>query len=217
MNVALAHLLALVVLGLGGPAPAAPAPDAPAPVPAPAEGAAPAQGAGTWPLSPTPEVVAGFDPPETRYAAGHRGVDLLGSTGQPVRAALAGTVTFAGRLAGRGVVVVAHGPTRTTYEPVTASVGVGDLVASGQRIGSLELFGSHCWPRSCLHWGLVEGDTYLDPLTLVGAGPVRLLPLFSDLPTAPTPLGIPGPVGRETGGLTPSSPRPPLLLAGSGR
>lgn len=219
MNVALAHLLALVVLGLGGPAPVpGPVPvPGPTPVPVSTEGAAPAQGAGTWPLSPTPEVVADFDPPETRYAAGHRGVDLLGSTGQPVRAARAGTVTFAGRLAGRGVVVVAHGPTRTTYEPVTASVAVGDLVASGQRIGSLELFGSHCWPRSCLHWGLVEGDTYLDPLTLVGAGPVRLLPLFSDLPTAPTPLGSPGSVGRETAGVTASAAPPPHVLAGSGR
>ena len=77
---------------------------------------------GVWPLRPTPEVVAGFDPPDSPYGAGHRGVDLAGSVGQVVHTALAGRVTFAGSIAGRGVVVVDHGPTRTTYEPVTATV-----------------------------------------------------------------------------------------------
>ena len=131
---------------------------------------------GGWPLRPEPEVVAGFAPPPVTWAAGHRGVDLLGRPGQPVRAAKAGTVTFAGRIAGRGIVVVSHGDTRTTYEPVAASVGRGDVVGAGAVLGRLELLGSHCLPRACLHWGLVRGETYLDPLTLVGRGPVRLVP-----------------------------------------
>jgi murein DD-endopeptidase MepM/ murein hydrolase activator NlpD len=147
----------------------------------------PAPEAAVWPLSPRPELVEGFSPPEEEWGAGHRGVDLLGSAGQSVRAAQAGTVTFAGLLAGRGVVVVTHGSTRTTYEPVDAVVAVGDHVRAGQRIGTLGTFGSHCWPRSCLHWGLLEGETYLNPLTLVGAGPVRLLPLYSAFPGASTP------------------------------
>ncbi|GAB2880553.1 M23 family metallopeptidase [Nocardioides pacificus] len=137
---------------------------------------------GTWPLDPEPEVVERFDPPDTPYGAGHRGVDLLGSVAQPVRAALAGHVSYAGRLAGRGVVTVTHGETRTTYQPVTATVAVGDPVAAGERIGALELAGSHCFPRVCLHWGWIRGDTYLDPLLLVGGGPVRLLPQWGDLP-----------------------------------
>ncbi|GEP36945.1 hypothetical protein NPS01_06080 [Nocardioides psychrotolerans] len=137
---------------------------------------------GVWPLAPDPEVVATFDPPDSAYGAGHRGVDLAARSGQPVRAALAGTVTFAGTLAGRGVVVVGHGPTRTTYEPVTATVALGESVARGGRIGTLQLPGSHCFPRACLHWGWIEGETYLDPLRLVGGGPVRLLPLWRDLP-----------------------------------
>lgn len=132
---------------------------------------------GTWPLGPSHQVVRGFDPPSAPWAAGHRGVDLLGAPGQEVRAAEAGTVTFAGTLAGRGVVVVDHGERRTTYEPVTAAVVVGQQVAAGAVIGHLELAMSHCFPRACLHWGLIDGDTYLNPLTLVGAGPVRLLPL----------------------------------------
>jgi hypothetical protein len=85
-------------------------------------------------------------------------------------------------LAGRGVVVVDHGDTRTTYEPVTADVRVGNVVAAGGPIGSLQLAGSHCFPRACLHWGWLRGETYLDPLDLVGGGPVRLLPLWRDAP-----------------------------------
>ena len=138
----------------------------------------PAPSRGVWPLRPRPAVVAGFDPPAARWSAGHRGVDLAGTPAAPVHSSLAGRVTFAGRIAGRGVVVVSHGRTRTTYEPVTAGVAVGDRVRAGAVIGRLQLFGSHCFPRWCLHWGLVEGrDRYLDPLTLVGAAPVRLLPL----------------------------------------
>jgi len=144
----------------------------------PASGAAPGTDpVGRWPLQPEPEVVSAFDPPPTPYAAGHRGVDLLGVAGQPVRAGLPGQVSFAGSIAGRGVVVVAHGPTRTTYEPVAASVTVGTAVAAGQPLGVLQAAPSHCAPRTCLHWGWIEGETYLDPLRLVGAGPVRLLPL----------------------------------------
>ncbi len=133
---------------------------------------------GAWPLQPQPNVVRGFDPPAVTWGSGHRGVDLLGHLGQRVRAAMAGTVTFAGVLAGRGVVVVSHGATRTTYEPVTASVEVGGRVAKGATLGRLSFFGSHCLPRACLHWGWLQGETYLDPLRLVGGGPVRLLPLW---------------------------------------
>jgi murein DD-endopeptidase MepM/ murein hydrolase activator NlpD len=147
---------------------------------------------GVWPLAPEPAVVRGFDPPDSPYGAGHRGVDLLGRPGQPVRAALAGTVTYAGLLAGRGVVVVSHGATRTTYQPVTASVAVGQALARGDPVGSLALSGSHCFPRACLHWGWVAGSTYLDPLRLVGAGPVRLLPLWRDEPATASRVATTG-------------------------
>ena len=140
---------------------------------------------GVWPLQPPTEVVRPFDPPDSPYGAGHRGVDLLGHVGQPVLSALPGTVSWAGSLAGRGVVVVDHGATRTTYEPVSATVPVGTPVAAGTPVGTLELAGSHCFPRACLHWGWLEGETYLDPLRLVGGGPVRLLPLWRETPLRP--------------------------------
>jgi murein DD-endopeptidase MepM/ murein hydrolase activator NlpD len=142
---------------------------------------------GVWPLAPRPEVVRGFDPPDAPWGAGHRGVDLLGRAGEPVRSALAGRVSWSGVLAGRGVVVVDHGLTRTTYEPLDARVSVGTAVAAGDRIGRLAAVGSHCLPRACLHWGWIEGDIYLDPLRLVGAAaPVRLLPLSPDGPDVPS-------------------------------
>jgi murein DD-endopeptidase MepM/ murein hydrolase activator NlpD len=145
---------------------------------------------GSWPLQPRPEVVEGFDPPSSTWGAGHRGVDLAGSIGQPVHAALGGRISFAGTIAGKAVVVVDHGPTRTTYEPVTAALTVGDRVAEGDPIGTLVLPGSHCFPAACLHWGWIEGETYLDPLRLVGAGPVRLVPL-AGLAAASSPLPTP--------------------------
>jgi hypothetical protein len=135
---------------------------------------------GVWPLQPTPRVVRGFEPPGSAWGAGHRGVDLAGSPGQVVHTALAGRVVFAARLAGRGVVVVDHGSTRTTYEPVDAAVLVGDILARGQPLGTLELAGSHCRPGACLHWGWKRGTTYLDPLLLIGGGPIVLLPLWGE-------------------------------------
>lgn len=165
----LAPLLALAWLLTPGPAPADPG-HAEDPV-------------GVWPLQPAPEVITRFDPPDTPYGAGHRGVDLAGRVRQVVRSALPGRVRFAGMIAGRGVVVVGHGDTRTTYEPVSGTVTVGDRVAAGDPIGRLQQFGSHCLPRSCLHWGWLRGETYLDPLRLVGDGPVRLLPLWRELPS----------------------------------
>lgn len=133
---------------------------------------------GAWPLDPRPDVAEGFDPPDMPWGSGHRGVDLAGRVGQVVRSALPGVVTFAGRIAGRGVVTVTHGALRTTYEPVTASVEVGDPVERAAAIGTLELYGSHCLPAACLHWGARRGEQYVDPLALVGAAPrpVRLLP-----------------------------------------
>jgi murein DD-endopeptidase MepM/ murein hydrolase activator NlpD len=138
-----------------------------------------APGPAVWPLEPRPAVVARFDPPDSPWGSGHRGVDLLGRPGQQVHTALAGTVSFAGTLAGRGVVVVDHGATRTTYEPVAAAVGVGSEVGTGAVIGTLETGTSHCFPRTCLHWGLLRGDEYLDPLSLLGEAPVRLLPFLT--------------------------------------
>ena len=150
-----------------------------------------------WPLRPQAEVVRSFEPPAGTYAAGHRGVDLAGTVGTQVMSVADGVVRFAGMVAGKGVVVVDHGAERSTYQPVAASVGRGETVAAGEVIGRLQLGGSHCWPEACLHLGRVAGELYLDPLALLGGGPVRLLPLDAPLPPGlprgPPPGGAPSP------------------------
>lgn len=174
------------------------------------QAAAAPQGGWTWPLDVrTPvTVVRGFDPPATAYGAGHRGVDLAGMPGAPVLAAGSGRVSYAGLLAGRGVLVVVHGELRTTYEPVTATVSVGQPVEVGEPIGNLDAGHGGCPEAACLHWGLRRGETYLNPLSVVGAGPVRLLPLGG-------PLGTNGAASdRATGAGSPSRARDAPAAAG---
>jgi murein DD-endopeptidase MepM/ murein hydrolase activator NlpD len=137
-----------------------------------------------WPLSPLPAVVHAFDPPDSPYGAGHRGVDLAGSVGQPVYAIGDGQVTYAGVLAGRWVIVVTHGALRSTYEPVASGVRVGESVRAGEQIGTLTSVGSHCAPQACLHLGVLSGAEYLDPLSLLGPAVIRLKPMSGD-PTSP--------------------------------
>ncbi|MHA3703559.1 peptidoglycan DD-metalloendopeptidase family protein [Jatrophihabitans sp. YIM 134969] len=122
-------------------------------------------------------VLRGFDDVGP-YAPGHRGVDLRAGPGGAVLAAGAGVVTFAGPVAGRGVVTVLHADgVRTSYEPLTPAVAAGAVVAAGTVLGRLE--GAHgSFPAGAvLHWGARLGERYLDPLTLLAPlGPVRLLP-----------------------------------------
>jgi len=123
-------------------------------------------------------VLRRFEPPPTPYSAGHRGVDLGAPRRSLVLAASAGRVSFAGRVAGRGVVVIAHGDgIRTEYEPVVPLVSAGQVVTGGQPVGRVR--GTHDGqpPDRCLHWGARRGNEYIDPLLLLRAlGPVRLLP-----------------------------------------
>ncbi|MET0491941.1 MAG: peptidoglycan DD-metalloendopeptidase family protein [Actinoplanes sp.] len=131
-----------------------------------------------WPVQDA-RVVRRFDPPPRPWLAGHRGVDLSGSPGAAIRAAGAGTIVYAGDVAGRGVVSVSHsGGLRTTYEPVVVQgLSVGESVAAGQEIGRLTDGHPGCPEAACLHWGLRRAGDYLDPLVLLGLGRVRLLPL----------------------------------------
>ena len=131
-----------------------------------------------WPLPAPHHVERGFDPPPRPWLAGHRGVDLTGAAGEPVLAAGAGVVAFAGRVALVPVLSIRHPDgLLTTYQPVRSALHAGDRVAAGQRIGRLVEAGSHCAPAACLHWGLRRGVDYLDPLSLLHLNPVRLLPL----------------------------------------
>lgn len=131
-------------------------------------------------VAPVPEpvvVLRPFAPPATPYGPGHLGADLRATDDAPVRAAGEGTVTFAGQVAGRGVVVLAHADgIRTEYEPVRPAVRAGARVPRGQVIGRLAGRHRGC-AVACLHWGARRGDRYVDPLSLLRPlGPVVLLP-----------------------------------------
>ncbi len=130
-----------------------------------------------WPLPGGPAVVRRFDPPPRPWLPGHRGVDLAGNPGEPVLAAGPGRISFAGPVAGTAVVSIRHpGGLLTTYQPVRATVRVGEQVDAGDRIGILLPGHPGCPAAACLHWGLRQGHEYLDPLALLGIGQVRLLP-----------------------------------------
>jgi murein DD-endopeptidase MepM/ murein hydrolase activator NlpD len=130
--------------------------------------------------SPLPgwlDVVRPFDPPATRFGPGHLGVDLRAHSAEVVYAAGAGVVSFAGSVAGRGVVVVTHPDgIRTEYEPVRPLVRSGTRVRAGQLIATVRGVHKGC-AGTCLHWGARRGDRYINPLDLLRPlGPVVLLP-----------------------------------------
>jgi murein DD-endopeptidase MepM/ murein hydrolase activator NlpD len=135
-----------------------------------------------WPLRPPPTVTRVFDAPSPNWQRGHRGVDLAGVPDQPVYAAGPATVVFAGTLAGRAVVSLAHaGGLRTSYEPVEPVVQVGQLVDSSTALGRLLPGHAGCPAAACLHWGAMWGPAsradYVDPLGLLASTVVRLKPL----------------------------------------
>ncbi|XSS53519.1 M23 family metallopeptidase [Propionibacteriaceae bacterium Y1923] len=152
-------------------------------------------------------VLRAFQRPLTQYGPGHRGVDLAAGIGQPVRAGAAGVVTFAGMVAGRGVVTINHGNgVDTTYEPLHAQVTTGARVEAGELLGTLSS-GGH---GTGLHWGLRRGGQYYDPMlhlaaTASSSGPVRLLPLSAE-PRPPQAALVPQPGGAAGGGIPVSGP-----------
>lgn len=121
-----------------------------------------------------------FEAPEHEYGPGHRGTDLPVADGAVVVAPTTGTLTFAGPVAGRPVVVLQHDDgLLTSLEPVRTTLPRGSRVRPGDPVGQVARPPGyeHC-PDACLHWGLrVDGD-YVDPWAWLGrGGPVRLLPV----------------------------------------
>jgi murein DD-endopeptidase MepM/ murein hydrolase activator NlpD len=130
-----------------------------------------------WPTDPA-NVLRGFEAPDGPYGPGHRGVDLEVARDQVVTAPQDGTVTFVGMIAGTPVVVVGHGELRSTFQPVRSTLPRGAVVRRGEVIGTTADGFPHC-DRSCVHWGVLRGDEYLDPAALIAPRPARLLPYWS--------------------------------------
>jgi murein DD-endopeptidase MepM/ murein hydrolase activator NlpD len=159
-------LSATFMLGVAGPATAVTGP-----------------GRGFHPPLPLPlAVVRGFAPPVHPWESGNRGVDLAAFVGERVYAATPGAVLYAGELAGRGVISIRDGTLRTTYEPVDPVVHAGDLVTQGELIGYVSDVLDNCGPPgSCLHWGALRTNVYVDPMGLLRAPAIRLLPIWTAL------------------------------------
>ncbi|MBO9569522.1 MAG: M23 family metallopeptidase [Cellulomonas iranensis] len=137
----------------------------------------PAPPAAYRPPVEAPVVVRAFAPPPRPWLPGHRGVDVAAAAGAPVLAPADGVVTFAGRVVDRGVVTVLHPDgRRSSLEPVSATVAVGQAVLAGDALGVVagSPHGTEGGPG--VHWGVREGDVYVDPWDLLpGRGPVVLL------------------------------------------
>lgn len=141
-----------------------------------------------WPVDGV--VTRGFDPPDERWDAGHRGIDIVGVIGEPVRAAADGVVAWVGDIGGVAMVTVKHADgLRTTYQPVTARVVEGEPVFGGETIGTLG--GGH-GDGSSLHLGLRRGDAYLDPTPwlLRGIASLPRVRLLGDSARLPTGMGL---------------------------
>ena len=184
------------------------------------------------PVGPPLVVLRAFaaPPPATPWMPGHRGVDLAAAAGAPIRADSGGRVTFAGRVAGQGVVVVAHSAVlRSTFEPVRATVRAGDAVRAGWPLGRLEESagtrgrGPSCPGRPCLHWGMLLEGRYVDPLVISNlpnapaTGAARLLPLqgspWSASAAAPSPPAWASASAGAAGGGPPGPPGGGAVLA----
>ena len=116
-------------------------------------------------------VVDPFRPPAHVGAPGNRGLEFATRPGSPVTAAAAGIVVFAGQVAGRRHVTVAHADgVRTSYSFLrSVAVGAGQRVEAGQVLGTA---------GTSLHFGARIGKAYVDPAVLLGAtGRARLVPL----------------------------------------
>ncbi len=113
-----------------------------------------------------------FRPPENPYGPGNRGLEYGTEPGDVVRAAAAGTVSFAGAVAGTLHVTVDHGGgLLSSYSYLRRiSVRSGAPVSRGTVIG---IAGER------LHFGVRLRGVYTDPDTFIGVRRVRvrLVPL----------------------------------------
>ncbi|WP_374010826.1 peptidoglycan DD-metalloendopeptidase family protein [Leifsonia sp. LS-T14] len=138
--------------------------------------AIPGGGGWAWPL-PSHVLTGAYAAPATRYAAGHRGIDLAALPGATVAAPDDAVVRFSGVVVDRPVLTLDHGGgVLSSYEPVTSELPVGAVVGRGAVVGAVAA-GGHC-DGTCVHVGVrVEGE-YVSPLLFFGrVPPAVLLPL----------------------------------------
>jgi murein DD-endopeptidase MepM/ murein hydrolase activator NlpD len=150
--------LLLAATAIGSPSRPVVAPDRPTAVP----------GAGTWAWPVRGPVIGVFEPPETPFGSGHRGIDVAAALGTVVVAPAAGLVAFSGPVGGRLFVTLDHGGgLTTTYSWLSATlVRAGDVVPRGAPIARTGE-GHPGSSRPHLHLGVRLDGAYLDPMELL--------------------------------------------------
>src|SRR4051794_4667791 len=130
-------------------------------------------------------VVDPFREPMCRWCPGNRGIEYAAHAGDAVTAVAAGRVTFSGAVAGLTYVVVQHADgRRATYGNLGDRLyGKGDMIAAGALVGHA---------AGALHFGLRDGERYVDPAPFIGrlVGIARLVPSdgVTAAPSAPPRL-----------------------------
>lgn len=147
-----------------------------------------------------------FDRPACLWCPGHRGVGFATAPGTAVRAVTAGTVTFAGVVAGRSYVTVttAAGWQITYGYLALRAVGAGDQVGAGRVIGTT---------ADPLLLTVRINGVYVDPGPYLGTlrWPLRLIP------TDGSPPRPAGPPRLQCGAAGPPRPPPQVVGAGAAR
>jgi septal ring factor EnvC (AmiA/AmiB activator) len=147
---------------------AASAPSAsPSPAPAPAPTPRASGGGYAWPMCGP--VTSEYGP---RWGRVHRGLDLGGPIGTPIRAAKAGQVVFAGRQGGYGnLVLINHGDGVTTaYAHLSRfAVSSGSSVGQGQTIGAVGMTGNTTGPH--LHFETRVNGRAVNPRQYLSGSP----------------------------------------------
>ena len=88
-----------------------------------------------WPI--VGAILRVYQPPATEYGAGHRGIDVAARVGDAIVSPIEGTVTFAGSVAGRGVITVSARGLHVTIEPVTGD----NILGTGETTGTIAVTG----------------------------------------------------------------------------
>ena len=183
---------------------------------------APSASAWTWPLHG--DVLRPYSLGPDAYAAGqHRGLDVAGDAGEPVRAPASGVVSFAGVVpsSGRTVTIQLAGYAVSLTHLGEIGVEKGATVSEGDAVGVAGGSGEVEWPAPYVHLGIrvsAAADGYLDPASLlpprhVAPPPTAPAPVVAPAPApvvapAPAPSGSPIPVPAPGPGVVGDAPGP---------
>ena len=156
-----------------------------------------------------------FEPPQTPWGSGHRGIDYAVATGVAIRAAGTGRVAFAGSIAGRLAVTIDHGAgLETTYSILSqVDVTTGDVIGQGHYIGKTGY--SHPGRPAGLHFGVKLNGAYVDPLAYLGPvdvrGALHLAPVIGHRQTSVVAPASRSAIERDCAAVARLGGRPPSL------